>query len=65
MPKPQKSETRDEFLSRCVEYIVEKEGKESDQAYAMCVSIWEEEKSNNTIELNIKDLYNKYMDGVK
>jgi len=64
MPSPKQDETRQEFLNRCTEYIIEKEDKDADVAYAMCVSIWDKEKENNTAKFSIKRLYNKYMKGV-
>ena len=38
---PSKGEDKDEFLPRCISYVVN-EGKESEQAVAICNSIWEE-----------------------
>lgn len=39
--EPGANETEDEFIPRCVEYVVG-EGKETDQAVAICYSMWEE-----------------------
>jgi hypothetical protein len=38
---PSKGEQKDEFLNRCIPFVI-KEGKESDQAVAICNSMWEE-----------------------
>lgn len=38
---PSKGEHKDEFLPRCIKYVID-EGKESEQAVAICNSIWEE-----------------------
>lgn len=38
---PSKGEHKDEFLPRCISYVVN-EGKSSEQAVAICNSIWEE-----------------------
>ena len=38
---PSKGEHKDEFIPRCVKYVID-EGKESEQAVAICNSIWEE-----------------------
>jgi len=45
MPKPRKRESKDEFISRCVEVVMH-EGTTSDpkQAVAICYSIWDEHK---------------------
>ena len=39
---PKKGETEREFISRCVSYIVSKEGKSKEQAAAICYSMWRE-----------------------
>lgn len=41
MPKPNKGESKKDFISRCIPMLI-KEGKEQDQAVAVCSSIWEE-----------------------
>jgi hypothetical protein len=38
---PAKGEEKDAFLQRCIKYIID-EGKESEQAVAICNSIWDE-----------------------
>ena len=43
MPKPKKSESKQDFLKRCTPMVVS-EGKESDQAYAMCNAFWDDAK---------------------
>jgi len=40
MPTPRKDEPKDKFIPRCVRYLIDNEGKEPDQAVAMCHSIW-------------------------
>jgi hypothetical protein len=37
----QADETKDEFIERCMSKLVGEEGKETDQAYAICVSTYE------------------------
>lgn len=44
MPTPRKDEKKSEFISRCIEYVVEKEGKKQEQAVAICHSIWKNKK---------------------
>jgi hypothetical protein len=38
---PNKGEQKDEFLPRCISYVIN-EGKETEQAVAICNSLWEE-----------------------
>jgi HK97 family phage major capsid protein/HK97 family phage prohead protease len=48
MPTPHPdTETRDEFISRCVPMLIE-EGSEQDQAVAICSSMWEQATKNFT-----------------
>lgn len=51
MPKPQKDETRDAFLERCIPQLVD-EGKDQDQATAICNSMWERRDTKETLCLN-------------
>lgn len=44
MPKPKKNESKQDFLSRCTRELVEQEGREQDQAYAMCNAFWDDDK---------------------
>ena len=44
MPEPGASESQDEFMHRCVPMMVD-EGREQDQAVAICMSKWREKKS--------------------
>jgi hypothetical protein len=38
--EPAPNESKEEFLSRCIEYVIN-EGKESEQAVAICSNMWE------------------------
>ena len=40
--KPSGSETKDEYIGRCVEHLVTKEGYDKEQAAAICYSTWED-----------------------
>jgi len=41
MPSPpSEGEKESEFISRCVSYLVKKEGKPKEQAVAQCYSMW-------------------------
>lgn len=59
MPKPKPNETKKEFISRCVPYVL-KEGtaKDNKQAVAICNSIWKKhlkEKAVNIFEFVLKE----------
>lgn len=45
--QPSKGEHKDEFLKRCIKYVID-EGKESEQAVAICNSMWEEHFAEET-----------------
>lgn len=46
MPKPNPGETKNEYISRCIAHMIKKEGKEKDQAAAICYSYWEKKNEN-------------------
>ena len=41
MPKPKEGESKEDFMERCIPILID-EGKNQDQAMAICYSIWEE-----------------------
>ena len=47
MPKPKKNESKDDYISRCIAELVNKENKPSNQAVAICNSFWREKKDVN------------------
>lgn len=51
MPNVGNKETHDEFINRCMSELVGKEGKDKDQAYAICQFKWTEAKMNAIHEL--------------
>lgn len=51
MPDPRPGESRDDFLDRCIPQVIE-EGREPDQAVAMCISYFEGYKDK---AFNVKD----------
>ena len=56
MPKPKTGEDEQTFISRCIPVLI-KEGKDQDQAAAICYSIYREDKSmNKKIKKALKDL---------
>lgn len=42
MPKPRKNEAKQDYLKRCTAALIGKEGKEPDQAFAMCNAYWDD-----------------------
>jgi HK97 family phage prohead protease len=44
MPTPNTGESRDDFMSRCIPELTETEGREQEQAVAMCASFWSESR---------------------
>jgi HK97 family phage prohead protease len=63
MPKPKPNETKDEFIKRCIPYII-KEGTEPDQASAICYSLWDKHNKVKSMKQMIDEidaLYNKLM----
>lgn len=51
---PSKGEHKTEFLPRCIAYVI-KEGKDSDQAVAICNSMWEQHFTDNKISFDYDD----------
>lgn len=49
MPTPKKDETRDEWMGRCVPYVMD-EGKEQSQAVAQCAGMWESKDMDKVME---------------
>ncbi|MBC8554917.1 MAG: S49 family peptidase [Candidatus Brocadiales bacterium] len=46
MPTPEKGEKKQAFISRCIKHLIDKEGKDQDQAVAQCNSIWNQHQKN-------------------
>jgi hypothetical protein len=51
---PSKGEHKEEFLPRCISYVIN-EGKPSEQAVAICNSIWEEHFAEEKISIDYDD----------
>ena len=51
---PSKGEQKDEFLPRCISYVIN-EGKETEQAVAICNSLWEEHFAGAKISFDYDD----------
>lgn len=56
---PSKGERKDDFLPRCISYVIN-EGKDSEQAVAICNSIWEEHFAQD-----FQDSYDDYPQSAK
>jgi hypothetical protein len=52
--EPSKNEHQSDFISRCVKYVID-EGKESEQAVAICNSIWEQHFAGVKISIDYDD----------
>jgi len=52
--EPSKGEHETEFIPRCVKYIVD-EGKSTEQAVAICYSIWEQHFAGEKVSLDYDD----------
>lgn len=46
MPTPSNNETREEWMARCVPELIE-EGRDRDQAVAICSSMWDDRKDED------------------
>lgn len=52
MPKPKKNESKQDFLGRCTQEVMA-EGKEQDQAFAVCNAYWDDAKgTRNALTLS-------------
>lgn len=52
--EPGKNEKKDEFLPRCISYVIN-EGKDSEQAVAICNSIWEQHFAGAKVSIDYDD----------
>ncbi len=59
MPYPEKGEDKQHYISRCIPYIIKEKGVESDQAAAICYSLWS--KNEDRRSTNIDVLIEKYI----
>lgn len=46
MPEPAKGEKKQDYINRCVKYLIEKENKKPDQARAQCEGMWNQHQKN-------------------
>lgn len=55
MPTPEPNETRDEWMARCIPYLIN-EGKKRDEAVAICSSMWDNKDLDSILsEIEIED----------
>ena len=40
MPAVRKGETRKDYMSRCIPYVIKREGASSGQAWHICRALW-------------------------
>jgi hypothetical protein len=52
--EPNKGESKEEFLPRCISYIID-EGKDSQEAVAICSSLWEQHFAANKVSFDYDD----------
>ena len=52
--EPSKGEHENDFLQRCIKYVID-EGKESEQAVAICNSLWEQHFAGVKISIDYDD----------
>jgi hypothetical protein len=52
--EPSKGEHESDFLQRCIKYVID-EGKESEQAVAICNSLWEQDFAGVKISIDYDD----------
>jgi hypothetical protein len=50
MPKPLPNETKEEYIPRCIEYIVKNEGAEQKAAVGKCYGLWDYFNKKNITE---------------
>lgn len=61
MPDPRPGEGREEFLDRCIPMLID-EGREPDQAVAVCISMYEDRIKPFDVEQDLKQRYWKAFD---
>jgi hypothetical protein len=50
MPKPLPNETKEEYIPRCISYVIKNEGAEQKQAAGKCYGLWDYFNKKNIIE---------------
>lgn len=60
MPRPQKGESKSDFMERCVPEIIA-EGKKQDQAVAICNSLYERKSHSVKISEKMWNVFKKIL----
>ena len=47
MPEIKKGERKNKYISRCVKFVIDKEGKTQDQALGKCYGMWKNKKESH------------------
>jgi hypothetical protein len=70
MPYPEPGESKKDYISRCIPYVIKEKGIEQDQAVAICYGLWKEHgPKNESIEdkilsfLDEESIINTYKGG--
>lgn len=52
MPKPKKNESKQDYLKRCTADLIDREGREAEEAFAVCNAFWDDAKgTRNSLSL--------------
>jgi hypothetical protein len=63
MPRPLPNETKEKYISRCIEYVVKNEGTKQDQAIGKCYGLWDHFHKNNITEKIERVVSKEYIKG--
>lgn len=61
MPKPRPNETKDDYIGRCIGVLIS-EGKDKNQAAAICNSMWDEKDKMSAYKRALKDFQDRNED---
>lgn len=50
MPNPNKNESKEKYISRCVVHLMKKEGKTNQQALGQCYGMWKQSKKRKEVK---------------
>lgn len=53
IPKPNNNETRNEFMERCITFLIN-EGRNNEQAIAICSTQWAENEKKKIVDEKMK-----------
>lgn len=62
MPEPKKGESKNEYIGRCVSYVMNEDPNiKQDHALAKCYGMWEQAHKNEEVTMGIAKTVNKYL----